>query len=249
MTPRPEPTGTDKWGHILRIGGRGESVQYSDNKEDGGYFGYLIGHGINIHNWTNNTDIWQPNETQQQGKLGATPAEENRAMDSTERAENLFNALLGLTPGLGEVSTAATIANNLTVDANAGSDTFEWTLDSISGIDYEKTSVTNHFVEFEARAEPGELVEGRVDTKSYLSYELEANSPVGLKGYATLQTTSDPVPTSTTEALEYGYDIALRPGAEQKYDISSGEISPDNIDVQDVIVPPGSGTGIDLVTF
>lgn len=254
IAPRPEPTGTDKWGHIFRISGRGETVSAyggDDPKESGEYNPYLTGHGIDFHDWNSNTTLWDPGVSQHQGKLGASPAEDNRMMDSTERAENILQVLLEQTPGLGTVSDLGTIVNNLVVSSGSGNDTFGWSLDSISGIDYEHTSTTDHFIEFEARAEPGDNVEGQVDTKSYLTYKVEAESPLGQRGFATLETTDDPVPENTQEALDYGYDIKLNPSATDKYQDqmeTSGEVKVSDVDVQDIIAPPG-GSGSYSIDF
>lgn len=250
VAARPQPTGTDKWGHVLRIGGRGETVTAyngDDPKTDGDYFPYLTGHGVDFPFSDDGTLITGPIEEHHDGKLGAAPAEDNRMLDTTERAENLFQVLLGQTPGLGGLSTLNTVVNNLIVSEGAGSDDFGWMLDSISGIDYEHTSVTDHFVEFEALSVPGDDVQLQADTKSYLTFKVEAESPIGLRAHADLVTPDDEVPTSTQEALDYGYDAKLHPDVTGKYD--QGEVTASDVDVRDVIAPPPGGDGVDLVTL
>lgn len=250
MAPRPSNTGPDKWGHIFRISGRGESVLFEGDKENGGYYPYLSGHGIDINDISDNAKIWKPGEENDKGKLGASPANGGE-LDTLGRAKATFKALLSETPGVGSLQTLNSLISDLEVDEGAGSDTYGWSLDSIGVIDHQTAPVTDHFVELEVRASPDEFVSMKIDTKTYLSHVLEAESPVGLRGYALLDTPKESVPSDYREAVDYGYDIKLRPSASEKYDTSNGMVleSTDTIDVQDIIVPPGSGTGIDLVAL
>ncbi|WP_135663909.1 hypothetical protein [Halorhabdus rudnickae] len=249
MTPRPSPTGTDKWGHIFRITGRGESVAYSSgqSKEDGDYYPYLTGHGINFHDWSSGTSRWVPGEEQNDGKIAASPAE-GEDLSQQDRAESAFETLLSETPGLGTIQTLNSLLDDLSIDRGAKDD-FHWELDSLGAIDYEHTPATDHFIEFEARAKPGALVDIEVDTKTYLTYKLEAESPVGLRGSALIQTKDDPVPSSTAEAIDYGFDFKPSPKVANKYDTSNREylISADEIDVEDIIIKPPEFQVLDLV--
>lgn len=248
-----QTTGTDRWGHIFRVGGRGESIgatMNNDPTEGGDYSPHLAGHGIDFRDWNSATNLWTPDEQYNHDKLGASPAEENNHMDDTERAENIFQFFLSQTPGVGTAADAHSFVSNLYVEEGAGADTFGWQLDSMGGITYENSSTTDHFIEFEARAVPGDYVEGTVDTKTYLDYTIAGESPLGCTGFVSVETVDDPVPTSTQEAVDMGLDVKVRKEAIERPSLHETEFKASNVDVQDIIVPPGSGgSAFTLVTY
>ena len=219
--PRPLKTETDKWGHIFRIGGRGQTGTFYQNwwenetKEDAGEYPYLSGHAINVKNFHSDVKLPSQKEAQDGGDLGANPAAQNRPMDNTERAENLFKGLLGLAPAIGEVQTATTIARNLYADKrSAGNRTFSWHLDSIYGYSYETTANTNHQLQFEIWAEPGETIEGDIVSISFPGGKLSGMGPQGVL-WNTRCRTPDEAPgsnvmqTQTTMAVPPG--VGLEP--------------------------------------
>lgn len=203
-------TGEFYYGHVYRVAGRGQSGIYNtedgETKEDAGDYPRLTGHAINIKNF--NKGVWTPSkkEAQNNGKLGAHPAENNTPMDSTERAENIFSVLLGAVPAIGSVVDAYTIAHNLSVDKSSSNRTLEWSLDSIAGINYETTSVTNHHLEFEIRAKPGNDINGDVVSITTLGDKLEAKSPKGTLWNLSASTPDQKV-SSLAEAESQGLDV------------------------------------------
>jgi hypothetical protein len=208
--PREDPTTDEfKYGHVYRVAGKGESGAYNttqdETKEDAGDSPHLTGHAINIKNF--GEEVWTPDTDQNQGKLGAQPAEQNNSMDKTERAENIFDVLLGAAPGIGTVKDAHEITNNLWVDDSSSANRdFEWNLDSFSGINYEVTSETNHHVEFEVRVDPGVDIDGDAVSISFLGDNLSSESPTGVL-YNLQASTPDEATSSLQEAQDAGLNV------------------------------------------